>query len=136
MNFKVDFKQVFENVKEKILSFVDTLIDFYEEDKKKALIIASAILIVLISLLIILAVTGSKKEKKTIQIQEHLELSENLVIPDGPVLPREYNLSRKTKDKWTEDDVKDWFTVPSDKEIDALSKSNDAIVNEIIGAAP
>lgn len=134
MDFKAKVQEIFGNIKEKFLALSEKITDFYVEQKKLALIIASSVLAVLICLVIILACTG-KKEKK-VEFKTNLELTEKLVNPDGPVLPRDYNISRKTKDKWSEEDAEEWFTVPADKEIEALSKSNDAIVNEIIGAAP
>lgn len=130
-----DFNQFFENVKEKFLGFIDRLVEYYEENQKKAIIIAGSVVGVLIILVIILTCTG-KKDKKPVEIKPQLELSEKTVIPDGPVLPRDYNISRKTKDKWAEEDADQWFTVPAEKEIETLSKSNDAIINEIVGAAP
>lgn len=131
----MNFQEIFENVKEKVLEFIDRISEYYEENKTKALIIAGSVISFLIILVIILALAG-KTDKKEAVIKPQLELSEKPVVPNGPVLPRDYNISRKTKDKWTDEDADEWFTVPSDKEIETLSKSNDAIINEIIGAAP
>lgn len=131
----MNFQEIFENVKEKVLEFIDRISEYYEENKTKALIIAGSVISFLIILVIILALAG-KTDKKEAVINPQLELSEKPVVPNGPVLPRDYNISRKTKDKWTDEDADEWFTVPSDKEIETLSKSNDAIINEIIGAAP
>ena len=36
----------------------------------------------------------------------------------------------------TEQEAQVWFTEPSQKDIDSLSKSNDKMINEITGAAP
>ncbi len=132
----MDFKEIFENIKEKILNLVNTIVDFYNENKKISLIILSSVVVVLLCIILLIVYAGNNKKNKEIVIPEPLILSAPLVIPDGPALPKDYNISRKTKDKWTEEEATEWFTIPSDKEINALSKSNDSLVNEIIGAAP
>ena len=84
---------------------------------------------------LIIFIVKKDKEPKKVPGQE-LVLTEKLVVPNGPELPRDYNTSRQTKDKWTDQESQQWFTIPGDKEIEALSKSNDNLINEIIGAAP
>lgn len=132
----MDFSGIIDTVKEKIQDLIDKCTEFYEENPKRFIIIASSIVAVLLLLIILCASGSSKKDKKTKTYIEKLELSEKLIVPDGPVLPKDYNYTRKTKDKWTEAEADEWFTTPTESEIEALSKSNDAIVNEIIGAAP
>lgn len=129
-------KQKFLSLKEKVLSLYDKLMTFYFDNKKLSLIIVSSILVILICILLLCITANKKKSNKTSIIPQKLELSENLIIPDGPTLPRDYNFSRNTKDKWSNEDAGKWFTIPSDKEIESLSKSNNSIVDEIIGAAP
>lgn len=130
----MDFNGILDTVKEKFNNLVDKCTEFYEENPKRFIIISCSTLIILI--LIILLCSISPKKEKTKNFVQKLELSEKLIVPDGPVLPKDYNYTRKTKDKWTEEEADEWFTTPTEKEIEALSKSNDAIVNEIIGAAP
>lgn len=133
----MDFNEIFENAKEKVLTLVDKLIDFYEENKKLSIIaLSSALLILICTLLLCISVSNNNKKKQTKIIPQKLILSEDMKIPDGPELPRNYNISRNIKDTWSKEESDEWFTVPSDKEIDALSKSNDAIINEILGATP
>ena len=43
---------------------------------------------------------------------------------------------RQKKEKWSEEEANEWFTVPDETEIEKLSQSNDKIVKDIIGAAP
>lgn len=131
---------LFEKIKNKFFSAKDTVKDkifyFYHENKKLALIIAGLILVILICLILLICMAG-KKSKKTDNLPgEELILTENLVIPDGPELPRDYTTSRQTKEKWTDEEAESWFTVPGQKEIDSLATSNENLVNEIIGAAP
>lgn len=129
-------KEFLEKIKETFIDLKDRLLEFYEENKKLSIIILSFIVVILICLILLIALVG-KKDKKTDQVPgQELVLTEGLIIPNGPELPRDYKASRETKDKWTEEEAQEWFTVPGDKEIEALSKSNDNLINEIIGAAP
>lgn len=127
---------ILEIIKDFISSLSDKVTSFYEENKKISFIILGLILVILICLILLVS-TAEKDKKKSKEIPgSNLQLTETLIIPNGPELPRDYNISRKTKDKWTEEEAEPWFTVPTDKEIEALGKSNENMVNEIIGAAP
>ena len=133
----MDFSELFEKIKDKISEIVDTLAEWIEENKKLAILAGSLILVILLCLILLAAAASSAKKKKTKPVEEEsLVINENLLIPNGPELPRDYTLSRQTKEKWTDEDVEPWFTLPSEKEINALSQSNDNMVNEIIKAAP
>ena len=133
----MDFSELFEKIKDKISEIVDNLTEWIEENKKLAILAGSLILVILLCLILLAAAASSAKKKKAKPVEEEsLVINENLLIPNGPELPRDYTLSRQTKEKWTDEDVEPWFTLPSEKEINALSQSNDNMVNEIIKAAP
>ena len=133
----MDFSELFEKIKDKISEIVDTLTEWIEENKKLAILAGSLILVIFLCLILLAAAASSAKKKKAKPVEEEsLVINENLLIPNGPELPRDYTLSRQTKEKWTDEDVEPWFTLPSEKEINALSQSNDNMVNEIIKAAP
>lgn len=129
------------NILEAITDFISSLSDkvssFYEENKKLSYIILSLLVVILICMILLAATTSKEKsKKKNVVPGTHLELTEKLIIPNGPELPRDYNTSRKTKEKWTEEEAEPWFTIPSEKEIDSLANANENMINEIIGAAP
>ena len=63
-------------------------------------------------------------------------LTEELLIPEGPELHKDYNISRETKEKWDDEQADTWFEVPTEKDINSLEKANDNIILEITGAAP
>lgn len=125
-----------EKVKEVFSSLYEKAKDFYENNKTLSYVIGG-MLIVIIVCLILLASLGKKEKNKPSEIPgQTLEFTERLFVPDGPALPRDYTVSRKTADKWSEEEAEPYFTVPAEKEIDALATSNDNMINEIIGAAP
>ena len=122
-------KTVFSSVKNKI-------IELYFDNKKVFFLLLSLCFIIFLCIVLLIFIQKEKKESQNSTIQNHLELSEKLLIPNGPELPKDYTFSRKTKEKWTEEEAQVWFTEPSQKDIDSLSKSNDKMINEITGAAP
>ena len=131
----MDFKGIWENIKEKLSPLVEKIREFYEENKMLSYIIAGLVALLLLCIIFLIALAGKKKEPEVIP-GTVLELTETLEIPDGPELPKDYTASRTPKEKWTSDEAEEWFTVPSQKEIDSLSKANDNLINEITGAAP
>ena len=131
----MDFKGIWENIKEKLSPLIEKVREFYEENKMLSYIIAGLLALLLLCVILLIALSGKKKEPEAVP-GTVLELTEPLVIPDGPELPKDYTTSRTPKDKWSEEEAEEWFTIPSQKEIDSLSKANDNLINEITGAAP
>lgn len=131
----MDFKGIWTKIKEKLSPLVEKIREFYEENKMLSYIIAGLVALLLLCIILLIALAGKKKEPVIVP-GSVLELTEPLAIPDGPELPKEYTTSRTPKDKWSEDEAQEWFTLPSQKEIDSLSKANDNLINEITGAAP
>ena len=131
----MDFKGIWEKIKEKLSPLVEKVREFYEENKMLSYIIAGLLALLLLCIILLIVLAGKKKEPAIVP-GTVLELTETLAVPDGPELPKDYTASRTPKDKWSEEDAQEWFTVPSQKEIDSLSKANDNLINEITGAAP
>ena len=131
----MDFQGILDSIKEKASSLFEKVREFYEENKMISLIIAGLVALLLLCIILLMCIAGKKKEPKVVQ-GTVLELTEPLAIPDGPELPKDYTASRTPKEKWSEEDAEEWFTVPTQKEIDSLSKANDNLINEITGAAP
>ncbi len=131
----MDFKGIWENIKEKLSPLVEKIREFYEENKMLSYIIAGLVALLLLCIILLIALAGKKKEPAVVP-GTVLELTEPLAVPDGPELPKDYTASRTPKEKWSEEDGQEWFTVPTQKEIDSLSKANDNLINEITGAAP
>ena len=131
----MDFHGILESIKEKASSLFVFSCEFYKENKMLSLIISTLVVLLLFCVILLIALAGKKKEPEAVP-GTILELTETPVIPSGPELPKDYTASRTVKEKWTEEEAEEWFTLPSQKEIDSLSKSNDILINEITGAAP
>ena len=130
----MDFQGLLDNIKEKASSIFEKVRDFYEENKMLSYIICGLFALLLLCIILLIALTGKKKEPEVVP-GSVLELTEPLVVPDGPELPKDYTASRTPKDKWSEEDSEGWFTIPSEKEIDSLTKANDNLIKEITVAA-
>ena len=128
-------QNVIEKVKTVFSSVKNKIIELYFDNKKVFFLLVSLCFIIFLCIVLLIFIPKEKKESQNSTIQNHLELSEKLLIPNGPELPKDYTFSRKTKEKWTEEEAQVWFTEPSQKDIDSLSKSNDKMINEITGAA-
>lgn len=126
------FSNFIENFKEKLHSLKETIINFYKENKKITLIIAVLFCAIFISIIVLI---NYPKKEKNIE-EQNIVLTEELIIPKGPELPKDYNINRKNKENWNKEDSEKWFTIPTEKEIEDLSKSNDKMIDEIIGVAP
>ena len=131
----MNIKGIWENIKEKLSPLTEKIREFYENNKMLSYIIAGLVALLILCIILLIALTGKKKEPATVP-GTVLELTEPLVIPDGPELPKDYTASRTPIDKWSEEEAQEWFTLPSQKEIVSLSKANDNLINEITGAAP
>lgn len=138
----MDFASIIEGLRDKITGLIDSLSEklseLIETNKKLVFLFAGLIFAVLLCLiLLVIALSKSDKEKdtKSIPQTEILEVEE-AVIPDGPKLPKDYNISRPAKDKWSDEEAEEWFTIPGENEVESLSFSNDKIVKDILEAAP
>ena len=130
----MDFKSFFENLTEKIVSLFDLIKDYCSENKRNAILFGT--LGASIILLIILLCCIPKNKKTKVEQEKPVVLTESLLIPDGPEINRDYNISRQTQDKWTDEQADVWFEKPTEKDIESLEKANDNIIRDITGAAP
>ena len=131
----MDIKSFFENLKEKIVSLYELIKDYCSENKRNAILIGSLAGLVLVLIIILICCIPKNKKGDVVQ-EKQLVLTENLLIPDGPEIHKDYNISRQTQDKWSEEQSETWFEKPTEKDIESLEKANDNIIRDITGAAP
>ena len=83
-------KDFFDSAKEKFSSLIETVTDYAQENKKNTLIILGGALIILITLIILIIVLSTRsKEPKTVEVENNVQLTESLIVPDGPEIQRE-----------------------------------------------
>ena len=131
----MDIKAFFGNVKEKIISLYELIRDYCQENRRNAILFASLGASLLLLLILLICIPKGKKKDKAAAPRE-IVLTQDLLIPNGPEFDKDYNISRQTKDKWTDQQTEEWFEIPTEKDILSLEKANDNIVSDITGAAP
>ena len=133
MDFREVISNTWETVKEKLSPIIERIKTFVRENTLVSACTGALILIIIIA--VILLCTALKKPEDTGH-ERPVTISEKMFIPPSPSIPEGYIYSRTTKESWTEDEIDPWFTKPGDKELEDLSRSNDRLINDIIGAAP
>lgn len=109
-----------------------------EENKKQTIFVCSILIFMTLCGFFVLLLSTSKQEKKETKVinQKNLVIDQELLIPNELTINNKYTHVRQKKEKWSEEEANEWFTVPDETEIEKLSQSNDKIVKDIIGAAP
>ena len=113
-----------------------TIRDFMHEKPLISTIIGIVTLLFLAALVIILIQTAKPGASGQTFRRESFSADAKLLIPAAPEVEKDYYPSRTVKNAWTEADVAPFFTVPDTESMQSLEKANDAIIAEIIGAAP
>lgn len=109
-----------------------------EENKKQTIFVCSILIFMTVCGFFILLLSISQQEKKETKVinQQKFEIDQELLLPNELTLNNKYTHVRPKKEKWSEEEANEWFTIPDETEIEKLSQANDKIVKDIIGAAP
>lgn len=109
-----------------------------EENRKQTIFVCSVLIFMTLCGFFILLLSTSQQEKKETKVinQKNLVIDQELLLPNELTINNKYTHVRQKKEKWSEEEANEWFTVPDETEIEKLSQSNDKIVKDIIGAAP
>lgn len=109
-----------------------------EENKKQTILVCSVLIFMTLCGFFILLLSTSQQEKKETKVtnQKNLVIDQELLLPNELTINNKYTHVRQKKEKWSEEEANEWFTVPDETEIEKLSQANDKIVKDIIGAAP
>lgn len=102
-------------------------------------IIAILVILTVSALVVLLAQPKSKAQTKTVvepSIVTDFKTEDDFIPPEGIKLTEDYYFSRVTNDTWSREEVDRWFTLPNEAALDELGRANDALVEEIVGAAP
>lgn len=123
---------------EKIKNAVESVKKFVAKKGKFPFILASILVLLFIGALVSSIVQCASKPKNVTPFKttEPSISTNNLIKPDSNFISNDYYFSRVPNDKWSKKEVDEWFTEPTQKEIDELGNANDAIISEITGAAP
>ena len=77
---------------------------------------------------------AQSKKNKSVKIVESIVSKEQLFYPKSDAMEDGYYLSRPQNLKWDDREVDLWFEEPDESRIKDLSKSNDNLIESILGA--
>lgn len=117
-------------------NIVSDVQDYFTENRRRVIVICAALVFMTISALVILTRSMPLSVKVKKKPQRTLVLDQTLVPLKGPEAPDGYIMTRKTQEKWSQQEIDEWFTEPDSTELDKLAAANDRIIEEILGAAP
>lgn len=117
-------------------NIVSDMQDYFTENRRRVIVICAALVFMTISALVILTRSMPPSIKVKKKPQRTLVLDQTLVPLKGPEAPDGYITTRKTQEKWSQQEIDEWFTEPDSMELDKLAAANDRIIEEILGAAP
>lgn len=113
--------------------------DFIKQNSKITFVILCIFIFLSLASIFILIGNGNIKNGKT----KYAELPEEVFSKKEEFLPpadikmtEDYYFSRITEDKWTEDELNRWFSMPNDTNLKALEDANDKLIDKITEAAP
>ena len=108
--------------------------DFFSE-RQKPLVISGILGILFVMAALIVAFQGfGASEKKGMSEPEPLVMDQDLMLPDGISVPSTYAVSRQKKEKWTQEECEEWFTLPEKSALENLEQANKRLTDEITGA--
>ena len=117
-------------------SIVTGIQDFFHRKPLLFTVIAIFIFLSFAGLIVVFIQSSPDKKKvEAVKPEEFTQLFTPLA-PSEPEIEKDYYPSRITKDKWSEEDIKEWITIPDENEIKKLEQANDKIVSDITGAVP
>ena len=119
-----------DNVKENVRAFV-------EENTKLTVAITCTLLALLLGALIAYGMSGPEKEIVR-ELPDTVPYSavDDFFPPQKNPLTEKYYFQREQESQWSGEEFDKWFTTPTEKTVDQLGKSNNRLIDELIGAAP
>ena len=112
---------------------IEKISDYLREHKKIALGIILGLALLLLILIIGIVASG---KKTTLPNSITSNQEDPFMLPQNATVTEDYYFSRTTGDKWDQEQTDQWFTIPGTAAVEELGRDNDALVQEILGAAP
>lgn len=132
-----DKPNFFEQIKNGNFS-VEMMQDYIQNHTKQMLFVCLGLVIILILLsLLIFTSPDTKGKKKTKSTNELVvPLHDNLILPEEPGFPAEFQFYRERRSTWTREEAEEWFVAPDEVMLENLENANNNVISDILGAAP
>jgi len=122
------------------MNFLDNIKDAYhnlaQRTSRLAVTILGIILFLFLCALIVLGVHSCNQKKIGNVKREDFKSEDEFIPPSNIKLTEDYYFSREQKESWSQEEIEKWFSNPNTINMNELKQANDALVDEIIGAAP
>ncbi len=135
-------KQVFSAFQDFIVNLTYSILHktgldvFYQKYPKRFFTVLS---IILVALFLSVTVYGKVFIKKAVIPQREIynfDLDQDLLPPAEPLFREEYYLSREQKEKWSDEGIQEWFTIPNEYMIEKLHDDNTRLIQGIMEGSP
>lgn len=117
----------------KIKDFGNNIVEHFSQvfdTKIKKIIVLSCLLLIILLLLIV--ILFSSKEKQDFSIPKQIEYTNDLLYPEQESKDTQFQFSRVPQENWTEDEMLEHFTMPTETMIDDLKKSNTQKIKNLL----
>ncbi|MBO4387480.1 MAG: hypothetical protein J5817_10775 [Treponema sp.] len=122
------------------MDFLDKIRDAYDnlaaKTSRLAVTILGIILLLFVCALIALGVHSCNQNRIGDVKREDFKTEDEFIPPSNIKLTEDYYFSREQKECWSQEEIEKWFSNPNTVNMNELKQANDALVDEIIGAAP
>ena len=117
---------------------IENIKDFFADTSRLTKAILAILIFFILSATILLLVNSAKGRKKPQRQLPPVEFTkdEEFIPPQSSTFTEDYYFSRTTGEKWDQEQVDQWFTIPGTATVEELGRDNDTLVQEILGAAP
>lgn len=97
------------------------------------------LIIVLVVLFLSVTVYGKVFIKETVLPQRenyNFDLDQELIPPAEPKIKKDFYVSREQKEKWSDEEIAEWFMIPNEYMIEKLHEDNKKLIQKLMEGSP
>ena len=97
------------------------------------------LIIILVVLFLSVTVYGKVFIKETVLPQRenyNFYLDQELIPPAEPQIKKDFYVSREQKEKWSDEEIAEWFMIPNEYMIEKLHEDNKKLIQKLMEGSP
>ena len=97
------------------------------------------LIIILVVLFLSVTVYGKVFIKETVLPQRenyNFYLDQELIPPAEPQIKKDFYVSREQKEKWSDEEIAEWFMIPNEYMIEKLHEDNKNLIQKLMEGSP
>lgn len=97
------------------------------------------LIIILVVLFLSVTVYGKVFIKETVLPQRenyNFDLDQELIPPAEPKIKKDFYVSREQKEKWSDEEIAEWFMIPNEYMIEKLHEDNKKLIQKLMEGSP